>query len=274
MQRPRSRKGFSLDVFTREPHDEYHARRSKYLSSHQLIDFHRCPLLLRKKQLKLIEPADSSQFAFGRAAHTLILECDEAFDREYMVSDGPINPKTGNAYGTTTKAWTEWARQQTKEIVTHDEHNTMQCMRRSVREHSEAAELLSDGAAELVLRADYRGCPSQMRADWICSGGILVDLKTCRDLDRIERDFSTYSYHHQLSFYRKLIEIQTGERLPVFMVAVEKQEPFRCGVWRIGEGVLGKAEQENDAAVDRYRECQERNEWPTGYEGVRELNYV
>ena len=44
--------------------------------------------------------------ATGRAAHTLILEGRERFLAEYAIG-GPINEKTGQPYGTTTKAFAE-----------------------------------------------------------------------------------------------------------------------------------------------------------------------
>ena len=34
----------------------------------------------------------------GRAVHTLVLEGRGKFDEEFMVSDGPVNPKTGEPF--------------------------------------------------------------------------------------------------------------------------------------------------------------------------------
>lgn len=42
----------------REPQAVYQAKASEYLTSHQLADFRRCPLLYRKKKLGLIEEGD------------------------------------------------------------------------------------------------------------------------------------------------------------------------------------------------------------------------
>ena len=53
----------------------------------------------------------------GRAAHCLILEGRNAFDREYVVTDGPINPRTGESYGRNTKTFAEWAATQEREII-------------------------------------------------------------------------------------------------------------------------------------------------------------
>ena len=48
-----------MDIFLEEPADVYHARSSEFLSSHQLIDFMKCPLLYHKKRSGLIEDKDS-----------------------------------------------------------------------------------------------------------------------------------------------------------------------------------------------------------------------
>ena len=62
--------------------------------------------------------------------------------------------------------------------------------------------------------------------------------------------------------------------LPVHLIAVEKQPPFRCGVWRMGEDVLAVAQKENEEAVKRLRACRTRDVWPSGYEEPRTLDWM
>ena len=52
-------------------HSDYHAARKANLSSHQLIDFMKCPSLLWKKREGLIADRDSRAYFVGRAAHKL-----------------------------------------------------------------------------------------------------------------------------------------------------------------------------------------------------------
>ena len=75
----------SLDCLTCEPADVYHARAADHLTSHQLADFRKCPLLYRNKQLGLIEDEDRPAYRLGRAAHTLILEGRDRFEARYAV---------------------------------------------------------------------------------------------------------------------------------------------------------------------------------------------
>jgi hypothetical protein len=85
-----------------EPAEKYHAKAKEYLSSHALSDFRRCPLLYHKKKLGLVEDEDRPAYLLGRALHTLALEGRDRFEAEYVVG-GPINPKTGELFGSNTK---------------------------------------------------------------------------------------------------------------------------------------------------------------------------
>src|SRR5690606_7413273 len=106
-------------------------------------------------------------------------------------------------------------------------------MHAAVNGHLFARELLSRGQAEGVIRAEYGGHRCQARVDWLnpVPGRGLVDLKTADHLDSFEFHITAFGYVHQLAFYRALVERACGERLPVHVIAVEKREPFRCGVW-------------------------------------------
>ena len=77
------------------PAEEYHAasRSGQYMSSHLLATFRESPELYRRKTSGEIAEAESPALALGRAAHCLILEGQAAFDEQFLVADGPVNPK-------------------------------------------------------------------------------------------------------------------------------------------------------------------------------------
>jgi hypothetical protein len=114
----------------------------------------------------------------------------------------------------------------------------------------------------------------QGRLDWLNPAHGIVDLKTCDNLDWLQMDAKTYGYAHQLAFYRALVAVVAGARVPVWLIAVEKKEPFRCGVWRMGDDVLGLAQKENEQAIARLINCREADAWPTGYEEVRTFDWM
>lgn len=258
----------NLTYLEHEPASVYHAKAQDYLSSHQLGDFRRSPLLYHKKKLGLIADEDRPAYLVGRALHTLVLEGQERFDEDFAVG-GPVNPKTGQPFGPGTKAFAAWAEEHGKAVLTDAQYELVESMAAGVRAHQIAMELLASGDAEGVVRTEYCGVPCQIRMDWFEPYRGIVDLKTCDDLMWFEADARRYGYVYQMAFYRAVLRQASGLSLPVFMIAVEKREPFRCGVWKIDSDILGQAERENEAAVERLKHCQESGSWPTGYAEMR-----
>ena len=267
---------FLVDI----PADEYHeaARRGQYLSSHLLGDFRRSPRLYHKKMTGAIEPEDSAAFLMGRAVHTLVLEGRGKFDAEFLVSDGPVNPKTGETFGRTTKAYREWAAAQGRPVVSGADFNFISKLQSSVWLHPVAGELLSEGVAEKTVRVSYNGEPCQIRMDWFRGdyGGrpVICDLKTCETLDWFETDARRFGYPHQMAFYKRVLETASGGAVSpdVYFVAVEKREPFRCGVWKLTDGLLESCAVQNENAIAELRACRTANEWPTRTEELRVMD--
>jgi hypothetical protein len=258
----------NLSFLILEPASVYHAKAGEYLSSHLLADFRRCPLLYHRKRCGLIQDEDRPAYLVGRAAHTVILEGLAVFHQTYAVG-GPVNPKTGLPYGSSTKAWAEWAEAQGKPVLTAEQYNLVMQMAEGVQQNAEAKKLLAEGVAEGVVRTEYCGVPCQIRMDWFNPQQGIVDLKSCDDLTWFEADARRYGYAHQLAFYRAVLAQVIGAWKPVYLIAVAKKEPYVCGVWRVGEDTLRIAQQENEAAIRRLRQCTALGNWPTDYEEVR-----
>jgi hypothetical protein len=289
---------YKTPPFITEPGDVYRSRRSDFLTSHALIDFDRCPLLYKQKTAGLVPEYVGEFFATGAGAHTLILEGRAVFEREYIIG-GPINPKTGRSYGKDTKAFADWSAAQSRPVLSDDQYALICNLDAAVRSHAVAAELLSRGQAEGVLRATYCGMPCQIRVDWFNPARGLVDLKTCDDLDRfatnrfwrqersdstddrtgrhfknvefgvVECDVKRYRYVDQMTFYREIIATVTGDLVPVYLIAVEKRPPYRCGVWRISDDDLYLATFAIRNAIENLKLCRAEHRWPTGFEDLR-----
>lgn len=268
---------FIVDI----PADEYHqaAKDGHYLSSHLLSDFRACPLLYHKKMTGAIEPSDTAAYQTGRALHTLILEGRARFDEEYLISSGPVNPKTGEPFGKTTKAYREWLAAQKRPTIDSEEFGWMSKLQSSVWLHTVANALLEHGRAEGTVRVTLHDEPCQIRMDWFNPDfngkPVIVDLKTCDNLSFFERDARKYSYPEQLGFYREVFkEASGGTYCDVYIVAIEKREPYRCGVWKLTDELLDQATATNNTAMSALKECRCRNEWPTGYEDERVLDVI
>ncbi len=110
--------------------------------------------------------------------------------------------------------------------------------------------------------------------DWFEPHHGIVDLKTCDDLTWFEADARRFGYAHQLAFYRAVLAQVIGVHMPVHLIAVEKKEPFRCGVWLVSPDTLAVAHRDNEQAIDRLKACLAEELWPTGYEERRLFDFI
>lgn len=266
----------------------YHAatKRNEYTTSHRLNLFRKCPALYKKTIDGEIVEGDTAAFQMGRATHTLILEGQEKFNDEFTVSDGPINEKTGNPYGKATKAYQDWAAEQTQPVISTEDYALIKKMREAVHAHKVAADLLRDGIAEGTVRTTWDGEPVQARLDWFDpERNIIVDLKTCNDADRFGYDIRDFGYVFQMAFYAHCVSLVRGDRIGVgprtpdcYLVAVEKKEPFRVSVTQICAMTLGDAicnhiggeawRDDCDAMFAELKQCRESDMWPTRFERI------
>lgn len=237
---------------------EYDRARLEFMGSHMLEAFNHSPRQCQWKLKGLIPSSSSVAYDFGRAFHCYLLEGITEFHNRYEVAEGPINPKTQSPYGKDTKAYTTWYEEITasgKSIVSGDELQQIQMMAESVNETA-ARELLAYGLPEVTIRGQMYGVACQSRLDWLSTDtGVLVDLKTTESLERFEKDFWKFRYNRQMAFYRGMVE---GLLLPcpiqVYMLAVEKKEPFRTHIWQLTEATLGEAAEEVKASLLQYRQ--------------------
>ena len=259
-----------LNVLEAESAEQYHAQKGRYLTSHQLLDFMACPWLYRKKQLGLIQDGDTPALLVGRATHTRVLEGRDVYEAELALG-GPINPRTQKPFGSGTKAFAEWAEVQGRPVLSHENIELIEQIASGVAQNSEAVDLLLYGRAEGVVRTEYCETLCQARLDWVHPHRGIVDLKTVADLTWFEADARRRRYHHQVAFYQSVLAQVISVHVPVYLIAVEKQEPFRCGVWRVSDDTLTIARKENEAAIRRLQQARETDMWTTGYETVRIL---
>jgi hypothetical protein len=249
----------------------YHRRSGEFMSSHQLKEFRKCPAFFIRQRMGMVPREDKPSFLVGRAAHCLIIEGRAEYDRRYMTG-GPINAKTGKPYGVDSKAHAEWAAQQDREVLTSDQAALVERMAGAAAAHGVASRWFSGGVGEGVVRRTFGGGPCQIRIDCLHQNYGLVDLKTTADIDWFESDARKFGYLHQLAFYRDVLADAAGTKpddIPCRIVAVEKAEPFRCGVWLVAPATLEDCSLQNAAALEDFARCEASGVWPTRYEEER-----
>jgi len=258
-----------------EPHEAYNEKRDEYLTATALKDFIKRPDLCRAKRAgEIVEPRRRA-FDFGAAAHKLILEGPESFEAEYVVTDGPINPKTGEPFGPSTKAYKAWFDENIGshlQIVSTADKATIDRMAASVRAHSEARHLLASGEPEGVIRTSIHNVQCQVRLDFVNWDEGLVDFKTITNLDDFYGDDSHYhrfDYGLQVGFYSLVFDKEAGYRPPFWFIVTEKNEPFHTGVFRMDDAAIEMHMERARLLIQRVAECETTGVWPTNYEEAR-----
>jgi hypothetical protein len=105
------------------------------------------------------------------------------------------------------------------------------------------------GEKQKIFTAELFGCEWKCKLDSYIKGKCIVDLKTSSNLHESWRvaDYGNVSfvdywgYIIQLAVYQKIVEIDTGEKLPCFIAAVTKEDEPEIAVIGIDQQSLDHA---------------------------------
>jgi exodeoxyribonuclease VIII len=133
--------------------------------------------------------------------------------------------------------------------------------------HPVARELLMGASTELTLQwlDEETGVSCKGRIDVLtANGGILVDLKTARDIrpDVFMRSCLNLGYAFSMAFYADGLAVLGHKIEHVYLLAVETSAPYDCAPYELDDSwlELGRA-QYRDALV-KLVECRKRDKWP------------
>jgi len=166
--------------------------------------------------------ADRPHFQIGTLVHMMVLE-PEKFAR-LVTTLGPINPATGKMYGRDTAKFAAWQAENPDKIVVEEWIFLM-----LARMPPEVKALLKGTVREQSFFTTLGGLQVKCRNDAL-SPGLILDLKTCVDIDRIDRDIARNSYWFTAAWYRAVMKAATGKGHRHKLIFVEKSAPYR---WRI-----------------------------------------
>ena len=105
------------------------------------------------------------------------------------------------------------------------------------------------GEKQKIFTAELFGCEWKCKLDSYIKGKCIVDLKTSSNLHESWRvaDYGNVSfvdywgYIIQLAVYQKIVEIDTGEKLPCFIAAVTKEDEPEIAIIGIDQQSLDHA---------------------------------
>lgn len=198
-----------------------------------LIDY---PALFKAMQDdRELRPALSEAMSTGRAMNDyLSLETSE-FLKKYLVADGPINPKTGKAFGTETKAYQEWRMQQERTPVTTEQFDMFAKMAAAYNEHAFIKSMSGMSYRNnVVLRTTINGVDCACSIDRLYTSdktAVAVDVKTTDDLASFARTADRLFYRHQQALVMLILASSGIATAQSRIAAVEKGKMPRCGVF-------------------------------------------
>ena len=125
----------------------------------------------------------------------------------------------------------------------------------------EAQPLMRDflkGDHQVIMTADLFDVPWKIKMD-VFNGERIVDLKCVKDFEPIYKDGSGrvswieyWGYDIQGAIYQKVVELNTGKKLPFYLVAVTKEKIPDVAVIQIPQHVLDTALKIVEAKIDRF----------------------
>ena len=114
------------------------------------------------------------------------------------------------------------------------------------------------GDKQTIMTADLFGVPWKIKMD-VYNGERIVDLKCVKDFEPIYKDgfgrmdwISFWGYDIQGAIYQKVVELNTGKKLPFYIVAVTKEKVPDVAVIEIPQYVLDTALKVVEAKIDKF----------------------
>lgn len=225
-----------------------------------------------KWQLEHPEDRDTAAFDKGKVAHAMVLGVGTGVD---IIPDSFL---ASNGAATTTKAkqFIAEIRAMGRVPLKAAEFAEIEAMARALRDHAEAAELLSRGGnAEVSMWWDdpRTGIRCRARVDWLTEtpGGapLNVDYKSTADAGprAFANSCAEYGYHVQAGAYEQALRLLTGaEEVTTKLIAQEKKPPYFVAVYDFAPWDINIGLDRWFESLERLAWCREHDEWP-GYAG-------
>lgn len=241
----------------------YNEKRSKFLTSSWLKAAQNNLKLYKRLKEGRVKAKKKDYFDFGTAFHVR-MEGQVKFLNEYHHCNLPRK---------NTKAYKELEDEfEGMKLISTECHEQIEDMVISVKEHPVAKNLIKDALFERVIRTKYLGMPSQIKIDCL-TPGIIVDIKTTAKISGFDWSIRKFGYGESLAFYHEVFRAARPDEIPpdLYLVVVEKEEPYTCGVWQLEGGDLKDFIYTNELTIEKIKNAEKTHEWTTGFEEVRQI---
>jgi hypothetical protein len=214
------------------------------------------------------DDSESDAYLFGQAIHAAILEPDRF---EETVVLGPINPRTQEPYGRTTKTCKEFAAANPGLIVLgKGDRERIAGMGAAIRETKRIYALVRSiqrSELTLVWNDEATGVRCKTRIDGFVGNGMgMLDLKstTSADPDAFSDTLYTLGYHIQAAMSVDAWRTLTGEEQPFNLIPMEKESPYLPALYTVGPETLAMARQQYRETLHKIAAARESGVYP-GY---------
>jgi hypothetical protein len=164
-----------------------------------------------------------------------------------------------------------------KIVLSAEDYDRLDGMLYSLVKNRTALALLSGGESEVSIywQDPKTGVLLRCRPDYLRSDGVVVDLKTTQDAS--ERGFRkavrNYNYDLTSQLYLRGVSHVLNEPMNEFIhIAVETEKPHGVGLYTLTDSWLRMADQQIDQLLERFAECQAKNEWPSYPDTIQNLD--
>jgi hypothetical protein len=211
----------------------------------------------------------------GTAAHALILDGKEAFEKQYIKKPDGISLATKEG-----KAWkAEVGRKKILSSGGKDDpwgsvHGMAKSLKRLEWYAGEDAEYIKRN--EVSIYWDWHGVRCKARLDSVLiEEGIVLDLKTTDTVDSelFTKKVVGLGYDFQAAFYAKAAEVAYGKSFRFLFAAVERKAPYTVDLFEVDEEMMAEGLKKCDSAIRIYADCMEKGEWPNREPLIHQLSY-
>ena len=229
---------------------------------------------------------ETDAMRLGSAVHMLALE-PEKFDSEYVVLDGPVNPRTQAAYGRDTKAFSEWLENakadESRKIMIRDDFDQSLKIAQAFHSHEIIEGLMTVDGKEfektLLLTYQYDdGSSEKVKCKPDCiipAESIIIDLKTSSDPRPEEFQWSAlrYGYYRQAAIYLDACEVFYGKEFRFLFGVVNSKAPHECGVFELTLADIQRGREEYHELIEEYSRRKLSNNWRSDWQvGIHSLS--
>ena len=256
------------------------------LNFHKLAQFHRDPKAFREGFFT--DDSETDAMRFGTALHCKLLTPSE-YASSIAIFNPPVNPKTDEPYGATTKTYVEarntfLAANSTKTIISMSDAILIEKLTNEFRLHPIAPKLFQGfTVSEQTVRGELKTTLGNLvqvkgRIDAYTASG-LIDIKTTATLDdasgrdRFRYTIYDYKYLVQLAFYHRILTDCYGAPfVPCWLVVFEKTPPNRVAVYAPTREVIERARQTVDSWLCAWTEADETKEYRSKFDSLQVID--